>query len=191
MASESKKTPWKYIKTKTGESVKIDAEDFDDVNSRSWRVTYSTKTNKPSVVTSIRTGASTRTMSLGQYLMKPPKGKQVYPRRWQGGLDYRKSNLLVISMKERQRMLPKRGFESSSRYKGVTYIAAKKLWRARVEKDGQSHFIGDFETERAAAMAYNETALELFGDIAYQNQIRRRTDRRVGKASKAKKKKSA
>ena len=88
-------------------------------------------------------------------------------------------------------MLPKRGFESTSRYKGVTYIASKKLWRSRVEKDGQSHFIGDFETERAAALAYNEVALELFGDIAYQNQVHRRQDRRIGKAPKVKKKKSA
>lgn len=172
---------WKYLATKTGEKVKVDAEDYEDLSSRSWRVIYSTKTQKPSVVTSIRTGASVRTMTLGQYLMKPRKGKQVYPRRWQEGLDYRKSNLIVCSMKERQRMLPKRGEKSTSQFKGVTYIKSKKIWRARIEKNGRSHYIGDYAREETAALAYNKVARELFGDIAYQNQVQRRSNRRVKK----------
>lgn len=170
---------WKYLQTKTGERVKVDAEDFEDLSSRSWRVIYTTKTKKPSVVTSIRSGDKVRTMTLGQYLMKPRKGKLVYPRRWQGGLDYRKSNLLICSMKERQRMLPKRADKSSSKYKGVTFIKSKKLWRARIEKNGKSHYLGDFAKEDLAARAYNRAAKELFGEIAYQNQIIRRDNLRT------------
>ncbi|MCJ8276656.1 MAG: hypothetical protein HRT44_13995 [Bdellovibrionales bacterium] len=169
---------WKYLETKTGEKVKIDAEDYQDVSSRSWRVIYTTKTNKPSVVTSIRTGAKVRTMTLGQYLLKPEKGMLVYPRRWQGGLDYRKSNLILCSMKERQRMLPKRADKSTSRYKGVTFIKSKKLWRARIEKDGKSTYLGDFAHEEDAALAYNKAARELFGDMAYQNIVAKRDDER-------------
>ena len=176
--------PWKYLLTKTGDKVKVDAEDYDLLNEKSWRVIYTGKTQKPSVVTSIRTGASVRTMTLGQFLMKPQKGKLVYPRRWQNGLDYRKSNLLVCSMKERQRMLPKRADKSTSKYKGVSYVKTKKIWRARIEKNGQSHYLGDFALEEHAALAYNKAAKEMFGDIAYQNQIIRKPERRKTKKKK-------
>lgn len=179
MSDESK--AWKYLLTKTGEKVKVDAEDYDEVTKRSWRVIYTGKTRKPSVVTSIRKGESVRTMTLGQFLMKPKKGKLVYPRRWQGGLDYRKNNLIVCSMKERQRMLPKRADKSTSRYKGVSYVKSKKIWRARIEKNGRSHYLGDFVREEHAALAYNKAAREMFGDIAYQNQIIRNPERRKTK----------
>ena len=169
---------WKYLETKTGEKVKVDAEDWEDISQKSWRVIYTGKTRKPSVVTSIRTGDLVRTMTLGQFLMKPKKGKLVYPRRWQGGLDYRKSNLIVCSMKERQRMLPKRADKSSSRYKGVSWVKSKKIWRARIEKNGRSHYLGDYVKEEHAALAYNKAAREMFGDIAYQNQILKASERR-------------
>lgn len=169
---------WKYLLTKNGEKVKIDAEDFDRVNEKSWRVIYTGKAEKPSVVTSIRTGASVRTMTLGQFLLNPKKGLLVYPRRWQQGLDYRKHNLLVCSMKERQRMLPKRKDNTTSQYKGVSFVKGKKVWRARIEKNGHAHFLGDFESEDEAAMAYNKAAREMFGEIAYQNQVRKPSERR-------------
>ena len=177
--------PWKYFETKTGEKVKVDAEDYDLITEKSWRVIYTGQTKKPSVVTSIRTGDSVRTMTLGQYLMKPRKGKMVYPRRWQRGLDYRKDNLIICSMKERQRMLPKRADKSTSKYKGVSYVKSKKIWRARIEKNGKSHYLGDFIHEEHAAMAYNEAALEMFGDIAYQNQIVKRSNQRVKDSKEA------
>lgn len=169
---------WKFLETKTGEKVKVDADIFDKVNQKSWRVIYRGKDQKPSVVTSIRKGASTRTMTLGQFIMKPKTGFMVYPRRWQAGLDYRRDNLVVCSMKERQRMLPKRVYKSSSRYKGVSFVKGKNLWRARIEKNGKSMYIGDFKSESEAALAYNNTALQVFGNNAYQNQISRKPERR-------------
>lgn len=176
MSKDSKN--WKFLQTKTGEKVKVDAEDYETLIKKSWRVIYTGKTQKPSVITSIRTGKAVRTMTLGQFLMKPGQGMLVYPRRWQGGLDYRKSNLIVCSMKERQRMLPKRADKATSRYKGVSYVKSKKIWRARIEKNGKSHYLGDFAEEEHAALAYNKAAREMFGDIAYQNQIIEKGERR-------------
>ena len=165
---------WKILTAKTGEKIKIDADDYDRVALRSWRVIYRGKEKKPLVVTSIRTGDSTRTMSLGQYIMKPKKGKMAYPRRWQEGLDYRKENIVVCSMKERQRMLPKRKEKTTSKYRGVSYIHSKKAWRARIEKNNKAFFLGDFGSEEKAARAYNKAARDLFGDLAYQNIIDRK-----------------
>lgn len=169
---------WKVLTAKTGEKIKVDAEDYEDLSGKSWRVIYRGKEKKPLVVTSIRTGSSSRTMSLGQYLMKPKKGRMAYPRRWHDGLDYRKENILVCSMKERQRMLPKRAEKTSSRYRGVSYIKSKKVWRSRIEKNNKSFFLGDFPSEDVAARAYNKAARDLFGDLAYQNIIEKSEKRR-------------
>jgi AP2-like factor, euAP2 lineage len=170
---------WKTLVAKTGEKIKVDAEDFEDVSKRSWRVIYRGKEKKPLVVTSIRTGATSRTMSLGQYLLKPKKGKMAYPRRWQEGLDYRKENIVVCNMKERQRMLPKRREKTTSKYRGVSYIQSKKTWRARIEKNNKAFFLGDYATEEKAARAYNKAARDLFGDLGYQNLIERNHKRKI------------
>lgn len=162
---------WKFLLAKTGENIKVDSEDYPDLILRSWRVIYREKDKKPLVVTSIRQGSSSRTMSLGQYLMKPKKGKMAYPKTWKGHLDFRKENLIVCSMKERQRMLPKRIDKTSSKYRGVSFIQSKKIWRARIEKNNRAYFLGDFPTEIHAARAYNKAAKELFGDLAFQNNV--------------------
>ena len=38
--------------------------------------------------------------------MNPPKGKLAYPRRFNDGFDYRKNNLIICTMQERQQLLP-------------------------------------------------------------------------------------
>jgi hypothetical protein len=165
---------WKFLLAKTGEKIKVDAEDFATLSERSWRVIYRGKEKKPLVVTSLRMGQSSRTMSLGQYLLRPKKGKMAYPRQWSEGLDYRKENIVICSMKERQRMLPKRADKTSSQYRGVSYIRSKKIWRARIEKNNKAYFLGDFENEIIAARAYNKAAKDLFGDLAYQNDLKKK-----------------
>ncbi len=173
----NKAKPWCKIEIKDGIKVKIDQEDRERVQEHSWRVQRSVKHGKPRVVTSIlnKTG-SYRTMTLGQFLLKPrKKGLQVFPRRYQTSLDYRKANLIVCDMKQRQIMLPKRKSKNAtSIYKGVSYIKAKNTWRARIEYGGKQIYIGDFDSESKAALAYNRTAKKYYGDIAYTNPINRK-----------------
>ncbi|MDG0814759.1 AP2 domain-containing protein [Bdellovibrio svalbardensis] len=135
-----------------------------------WRVLQK-ESGRLKVVTTIVTEKGNRVLSLGQFLMNPPKGKMVYPRRFQDGLDYRKSNLIVCTMAERQRLLPKTRGEKSSQFKGVSYSAKQKKWRASIRINGKGIALGTFETELEAAKAYNKAAKEHFGDIGYQNQI--------------------
>lgn len=173
------KKPWKFLDTKNGEKVKVDAEDYDRCANHSWRVIETGKHKKKTVITSIRTGSKVRTMSLGQFLMNPDKGLFVFPRRWQRGLDYRKQNLIVCTMQERQRLLPKRaGGNNTSRFKGVSYLSSTKKWRARIEVEGKTIFIGDYDSEEKAARAYNKAAREHFGSDAYCNPVVSRKDRR-------------
>jgi hypothetical protein len=156
----------------SGKKVKIDREDLERVSERKWRITAGT-TGRERVVTSIRGPTGSRTITLGAFLMHPPKAKQVYPRRFNEGFDYRKSNLVVCTLKERQRLLPKKRTKTSSIYRGVSFLTSAGTWRAAIEVEGESINLGNFESDAAAALAYNKAARKYFGRLAYQNEIRK------------------
>lgn len=153
--------------------IKIDSEDFERVSQYTWRIRQRDDTKKLSILTSLRTSEGTRNLSLGKFLMNPPKGKLVYARRFIDGFDYRKENLIVCSIQERQTMIPKRRKDTSSKYRGVSYSKTVKLWRAGITVGGTSINLGDFKTEEAAARAYNNAAKKHFGKNGYQNTITR------------------
>lgn len=70
-----------------------------------------------------------------------------------------------------------RGFEikkrkKSSKYRGVIVKSNGKI-NASIEKDGKTYFLGVFETEEDAARMYNFWAVDLFGDSARLNVIKK------------------
>jgi hypothetical protein len=168
---------WVYIPVHPNYKAKIDRSDLQRVSEHSWRVTKGT-TGRMRVVTSIRTKSGVKNITLGKFLMNPPKGKQVYPRRFNEGLDYRKNNLMVCTLSERQRQLPKNRMKATSSYRGVSFSRADRKWRAAIEVEGHAHNLGHFKTEHLAALAYNAAARKYFGKSAYQNQVGRRNYKR-------------
>ena len=156
------------------QKIKIDSEDFDRISKHTWRIRRRDDTKKLSIMTSVRTPDGVRNLSLGKFLMNPPKGKLVYARRFIDGFDYRKENLIVCSIQERQTMIPKRRKDTSSKYRGVSYLKTAELWRAGITVNGSSMNLGDFKSEEAAARAYNTAAKKYFGENGYQNTIARR-----------------
>lgn len=160
--------PWCYIPVYDGHRAKIDEEDYEKVMKHKWRVLI-----KPSgrlrVVTTVATDKGPRQVALGQLLMNPPKDKMVYARRFMDGLDFRKRNLILCTMKERQRILPKSLNFGSSRFKGVHFVKKTQKWRAQIAVERKNISLGIYEKEIDAAMAYNKAALTYFGEMAYQN----------------------
>jgi hypothetical protein len=172
--------PWKSISVNKGkDSAKIDAEDFARVTEHSWR-TVTSKTGRRMVVTTLSTPKGYRQITLGAFLMNPPKGKLVYPRRFMNGFDYRKDNLIVCTMADRQKILPKSRNTGTSKYKGVSYYTKNSCWRAGIRVDGKSIHIGFFDSEEEAAVAYNKAARKHFGEMAYQNQVTLKKPSRQG-----------
>lgn len=168
---------WCYLVAHPNKKVKIDTEDFERVNKHSWRITYGT-TGRPRVVSTFQTPKGPRQVTLGKFLMSPPKGKQVYPRRFNEGLDYRKNNLVVCTLKERQQLLPKKRTVTTSKFRGVSFLKSKSLWRAGIEVEGRAITLGNFKTEEDAAEAYNAAARKYFGSHAYQNPVGRKPTKR-------------
>ena len=60
---------------------------------------------------------------------------------------------------------------ATSAYLGVSFKAARKAWVAQISKLGKKIHIGLFDSEIAAARAYNEAAIQLHGQFARLNQI--------------------
>ncbi len=56
-----------------------------------------------------------------------------------------------------------------SRYKGVTKVSGSPKWAARIMVDYKQIHLGMFDTEEQAAQAYNDAAIESFGEYAHLN----------------------
>lgn len=82
-------------------------------------------------------------------------------------LDNRRSNLRLCNRSENMANRAKR--VGRSRFKGVVYRADRNRWYAQIGHNGRRRFLGSFETEESAAIAYDAAARSLFGSFARLN----------------------
>jgi len=106
---------------------------------------------------------------LHRFIMKVKKGEFV-DHIDGNGLNNCKSNLRFCTLSENQ--ANKSSPKGTSKYKGISFIKKTKKWRADIRKNYKQIYLGTFETETDAALAYNAKAKELFGEFAYLNQIK-------------------
>lgn len=59
----------------------------------------------------------------------------------------------------------------TSFYKGVSWHERGNKWQVSVKKNGKAHWVGLFNFEEDAALAYNEVALRIHGQFAHLNKI--------------------
>ena len=86
-------------------------------------------------------------------------------------LDNRRSNLRLCGTAENQHNRKKSNQASTSIYKGVRWHKRDKRWIAQTKLNGKDIHIGSFLNEKDAAIAYNEKAIELFGEFALLNDV--------------------
>lgn len=85
------------------------------------------------------------------------------------GLDNRRKNLRNCSHRENCRAFKSKTQQTSSQFRGVTWHAKAQKWAAQVKMNGRCFYVGLFEGERAAAVARDAKAVELFGSFAGLN----------------------
>ena len=83
--------------------------------------------------------------------------------------DNRKINLRKSTHGANNHNVDRKSNESTSKYKGVDYSKNDMKYRARISHDKKSIHIGYFVNETDAAIAYNEKAIELYGELANLN----------------------
>jgi hypothetical protein len=151
------------VKLLRGEITLIDAADLSIVGDAIWRKTtqgYAGRT------------AGSKTLLLHREIMGAPPGL-VVDHRNHNRLDNRRENL---------RVCPRAGNSQNStghkdrrsRFKGVEWDAERGRWAARICANGVRMFLGRYDTEVEAAMAYNAAARDVHGDYAWLNKIEER-----------------
>jgi len=84
-------------------------------------------------------------------------------------LDNRKVNLRWATFT--QNFANKEKTTGKSHYKGVCWDERRQKWRATIKVHGEQIWLGYFLVEEDAAHAYNNAALEYFGEFARINPL--------------------
>lgn len=86
------------------------------------------------------------------------------------GLDNRRSNLRLCTHTQNC-MNSLRRKNKTSKYKGVSWSKEKEKWAVYISYYKKHSFVGRYDTEIEAALAYNEAALKYHGEFAKLNEI--------------------
>ncbi len=84
-------------------------------------------------------------------------------------LDNRKLNLRTCTNHQNLSNVEKTCGKTSSIYKGVCWHKMGKKWMARIVVEKMAFYLGCFESEKDAALAYDLAALKYCGDFAKLN----------------------
>jgi hypothetical protein len=142
----------------------IDPEDLDRVSAHKWcafkgRNTYYAGRG-------VKRDGKWTTTSLHRFLMDDPPGMQVDHINGDG-LDCRRSNIRVSTHSQNQSN--RKATVRTSAYRGVSWHARQKKWRAAISHDNKHIHIGHFSSEEEAARAYDAKAKSIKGEFAALN----------------------
>ena len=138
---------------------RIDAEDIMYINQKTWK--YGTNINHVVV--------NTGELLFSRYILR--LAKKTYRNRAVkfingDNLDFRKANLTLIPLFLARSYMPKH-----KKYRGVYFLSRSQNYVARIFLNGKSYHLGYYKKQEEAAAAYNQKALELYGDLAILNKI--------------------
>jgi len=147
----------------------VDTEDYKELSKYKW---YAIRSKRGfyagrSVGTN-RNGIGQKTVRMHHVILKPPEGKFIDHIN-HNGLDNRKNNLRICTMQQNSWNMRKQRGNCTSQYKGVTRRKDIGRWQARIVYNAKKISIGFFDDEKAAALAYDAKAKELFGEFAAPN----------------------
>jgi len=148
------------IKMKGGKACRISAECFEKVWPYTWCVEGTGY---------VMSRTSGRAVKLHRLIMNARKGE--YVDHIDGDRLNNTLENLRICRKQQNEFNQKIRRDNSTGYKGVSFFKARGKYRAYINKDRKRYELGLFEKKEDAALAYNEKAIELFGEFARLNEI--------------------
>lgn len=104
-----------------------------------------------------------------RFIMNPNKGLYIDHKN-HNKLDNRRSNLRICTQSENMGNSHAPNTNTTG-YKGVIWDKSKNRYKARIMKNGIMNYIGSYKDINEAGKAYNNKAVELFGEFALLNQV--------------------
>lgn len=158
----------KEIKLNKGYVTQVDDDDFEWLNQYRWWAKKGRNTLyaiRKECINGIRKDVRMHRQILG---LNDPK---VFGDHRDGdGLNNQRYNIRKCTIAENN-MNAGRISVGSSSYKGVSISNTGGDWVARIGVSGKIKYIGKFETQELAAIAYNEAAIKYHGEFARLNII--------------------
>jgi len=165
----------KKIQLTQGKVAVVDEEDYAELSQHKWYASPGCRTAYAKRDT--RKGGSRQTIYMHRQIMNPLPSLQIHHIN-HNGLDNRKSNLCICTKSQNnQSQLPRTN--GTSRYKGVSRYMNNGKWRAEIRHNRRYFYLGVFSSQVQAAKAYDDRAVELFGDFAYLNFPHRLSRRNI------------
>lgn len=149
----------------------IDDEDYALVSQYKWRAYKGGDPGKNGTVYAIAhtpmVNGKRSSVIMHRLIMKAPKGVLVDHRDFYG-LNNQKQNLRIASDEQNGQHKQKQS-NTSSRFKGVSLDKRHGTWKCQINIDGVLVWLGQFQSELAAAQAYDEAATKHHGEFAVLN----------------------
>lgn len=149
----SKTEAFKHVPLTRGLVTKVSLQDWDLVSQFKWCAALDKSTGN---FYAWRDGG----LRLHRFLMNAPKHLEVDHRN-RDTLDNRRDNLRLCTRQQNQLNCgPRRN--TSSRFKGVSWMRVNRKWRVRFQFNGIQKHLGLFVSEETAARAYDSYAINYF-----------------------------
>ena len=157
----------KKIKLSQGQFALVDDEDYEKLKGFNW---YALRVpHRFYVACNIKKGKKRTTMRMHRFLLNPPKGIEV-DHKDHNGLNNQRANIRLCTKSQNMMNVRYGQKNAASIFKGVVVSGRKKRpWAAKICLNGKGVRLGNYATEKEAAMAYDVKAKELFGEYAYLN----------------------
>lgn len=146
----------------------VDDKDFDYLNQWKWFASkfkhgwYAGRNDY--------TGEKKRHIKMHRVILGLNDSKELGEHIDRNGLNNQRTNLRLANKSQNAINVCARE-NSTSNYLGVCWHKREKKWRAQITKDYKKVYIGSFDNEHEAALAYNQKAIQLFGEFANLNKI--------------------
>lgn len=150
----------KIIPTNSKKNILVDNKNFGWLNQYRWYITTNNAGNSYAYTTYKSQCLYMHRLILGL----EPGDRKCTDHINNNGLDNQEHNLRICNYKENEANSQSKG--GISKYKGVCLMPGrKKCWMAKIN----NNYIGYFDNEKDAALAYDVAAKELFGEFAKTN----------------------
>jgi len=112
--------------------------------------------------------SKTKMIMMHREIMNPPK-RLVVDHKNGLTLDNRRPNLRFATRTQNAWNTRKDKSKTTSRFYGVTFDKARRLWATTIRCNGKKTFLGRFKIETDAALAYDAAARKFRGEFAVLN----------------------